>query len=412
MAGEIKPRVQVHGKTTIQDLAKSITNALWSYDSVKRVVKNNYVILNAIVRNAIKSLNINADNFDFEAFNDNFDIHDIDTQSQDTLADSLAKVLSRFIIAKVDNNVDITMEKAPYEIESRLKEIIDYLRKNPGDNETVDYAKELIANLRELDRALAAKYSRELSTILNPKPAEPAINVENILKPVEPKPVVRVIKPETVVDGNNVLKPVTESRLRQIRSYESLRPKLRELRETTANVIEKSRKREIRDIEDTLRQIFELLKDPRESKSWSEYVEAAERLIERLRELDAKRSVEYEEKLKAMINLDGIEFVLRSYLAYIRVGVSASEYYINQVRALIAKLRLFDKEKAGEYERKLNTVLYEKRKYANYGRKVSERRVRIHYASYRITDFNEAENADSDNKPWKRHVRGILKWAI
>ena len=367
MVGEIKARVQVHGKTTVQDLAKSITNVLWSYDSVKRVVKNNYVVLNTIVRNVIKSLNINADNFDFEAFSDNFDIHELDLESQDTLADSLAKVLSKFIVNKVDNNVEKAMEMAPAMIESRLKEIIDYLRKNPQDSETVDYAKELIANLRGLDRALAAKYSRELESIVNPKPAEPepepTINVEDILKPVrpnEPKAKVRV-------------------------------------------------KRE-RDIEDTLRQIFELLKDPRESRNWSEYVEAAESLIEKLRKVDPKKAEEYEERLKVMVNLDGIEFVLRSYLAYIRVGVSASEYYIEQVRALIAKLKLIDKEKSVEYERKLNTVLYERRKYANYGRKVSERRVRIHYASYRITDFNEAENADSDKREWKRHVRGILKW--
>jgi hypothetical protein len=189
MVGEIKPRVQVHGKTTIQDLAKSITNVLWSYDSVKRVVKNNYVILNAIVRNAIKSLNINADNFDFETFNDNFDIHDIDTQSQDTLADSLAKVLSKFIVNKVDNNVDIAMEKAPYEIESRLREILNYLKSNPNDNETVDYAKELIQELKEFNRELGVKYSRELSTILNPKPVEPKPMVIERPKPEQPKPV-------------------------------------------------------------------------------------------------------------------------------------------------------------------------------------------------------------------------------
>jgi hypothetical protein len=374
MVGEIKARVQVHGKNTTQDLAKSITDMLWSYDSVKRVVKNNYVILNAIVRNVFKSLNINADNFDIESFNDNFDIHEIDTQTQDTLADSLAKVLSKFIIAKADNNVDIAMEIAPSMIESRLREILNYLKGNPNDSETVDYAKELIQQLRGLDRALAAKYSRELSTILNPKPAEPKPMVIERPKPEqpkpvnEPKPVVKVIesKPEPVVNG----------------------------------------------IETTLRQIFELLKDPRESKNWSEYVEAAESLIEKLRKVDPKKAEEYEERLKAMVNLDGIEFVLKSYLAYIRVGVSASEYYIEQVRALIAKLRLVDKEKSVEYERKLNTVLYERRKYANYGRKVSERRVRIHYASYRITDFNESENADSDKREWKRHVRGILKWII
>ena len=396
-----KARVKDRGKSTeksnVNDIVRTITDMLWSYDSIKHVVKNNYVVLQSVVRNVVKSLGISTDNFDIEAFNDNFDIHEIDTQSQDTLADSLSKLFSKFIIAKADNNVDIAMEMAPSMIESRLREILNYLKGNPNDGETVDYAKELIQELKEFNRDLARRYESELSTILNPKPAEPepAINVEDILKPVEPKPVVKVIpKPEPVVDGNNVLKPVTE-RLRQIRSYESLR-----------------KLREIRDIEDTLRQIFELLKDPRESKSWSEYVETARRSIERLRELDAKKASEYEEKLKVMINLDGIEFVLRSYLSYVRVGASASEYYIEQVRELIEKLRKVDPKRAAEYERRLNTVLYEKMKYADYGRKVSKRRVRIHHASYRITDFNETENADNDKREWKRHVRGILKWSI
>ena len=188
MAGEIKPRVQVHGKNTTQDLAKSITDTLWSYDSVRKCVNNNYVILNAIVRNTIKSLGVNADNFDFETFNDNFDIHDIDTQSQDTLADSLAKILSRFIVNKADNNIDIAMEKAPYEIESRLREILNYLKGNPNDNETVDYAKELIQELKEFDRDLARRYESELSTILNPKPVEPKPMVIERPKPEQPKP--------------------------------------------------------------------------------------------------------------------------------------------------------------------------------------------------------------------------------
>jgi hypothetical protein len=283
-------------------------------------------------------------------------------------------LLSKFIIHNDYDRVDIAMEMAPSMIESRLREILNYLKSNPNDSEAVDYAKELIRELKEFNRELAAKYSRELSTILNPKPAEPepAINVEDILKPAnEPKAKVRVIKPEPVVDGNNVLKPVTERRLRQIRGYERLRPKLRGLREETARALENARKREIRDIEDTLRQIFELLKDPRESKNWGEYVEAARGLIERLRELDAKKASEYEEKLKAMINLDGVS-VLRSYLSAL-----------------------------------------EKRKYANYGRKEPRAKVRIKRASAKITDyFNESENADNDNKPWKRHVKGILKWVM
>jgi hypothetical protein len=286
MVGEIKSRVQVHGKNTIQDLAKSITDMLWSYDSVKHVVKNNYVILNAIVRNTIKSLGINADNFNFETFNDNFDIYEIDTQSQDTLADSLAKVLSKFIIAK--DNVDIAMKKAPYEIESRLKEIIDYLRKKPGDNETVGYAKELIQELKEFNRDLARKYESELGTILNPKP---------MVKVIESKPEV----------GNERTK----------------------------------------EIEDT-------------------------------------------------------EYFLKAYMVYLSAtpfGHRMFGYWREQCRIYIERLRALNPQLASKYERELNTLLYEKEKYANYGKKRKrERKVRIHHASYRITDFNETENADNDKR--------------
>jgi hypothetical protein len=361
-------------KDGMQDLVKEITDMLWSYDDVRKCVNNNYIVLQAIVRNVIKSLGINADNFDFEAFSDNFDIHELDLESQDTLVDSLVKVLSKFVIHNDYDRVDVQIEMAPAMIESRLKEIIDYLRKNPNDSETIEYAKELIKQLQQFNWSLALRYEREISTILNPKPEEP-------------RAVVRVIetKPEPVVDDNNVLRPVTESRLRQTRSYERLRPKLQKLREETTRALEELRKREIRDIEDTLRQIFELLKDPRESKNWSEYVETAEKLIERLRELDAEKARKYEESLKAMVNLDGIEFMLKSYLIYVRAPITGP-YYVEKVRELIAKLRLVDKEKAAEYERKLNTILYEKRKYANnYGKR--ESRARIRHASAKITDY-------------------------
>jgi len=296
-----KARVKDHGKSTeksnVNDIVRTITDMLWSYDSVRKCVNNNYVILNAIVRNAIKSLNINADNFDIEAFNDNFDVHELDLESQDTLADSLAKVLSKFIIAKVDNNVDIAMEKAPYEIESRLREILNYLKSNPNDNETVDYAKELIQELKEFNRELGVKYSRELENIVNPKP-----KVET-----EPMAKVRVIesKPEPVVDANGVLKPVTEGRLRQIRSYERLRPKLRELREETARALEELRKQreaEIYSIEVVLFEVFRTLRDPRESKYWNENIELAKSEIERLRKLDPERADRYERELQEILS--------------------------------------------------------------------------------------------------------------
>ena len=193
MVVQEKARIKDRGKTTeksnVNDIVRTITDMLWSYDSIKHVVKNNYVVLNAIVRNTVKSLGINTDNFDIEAFNDNFDIHELDLESQDTLADSLAKVLSKFIIAKVDNNVDVQIEMAPAMIESRLKEIIDYLRKNPGDSESLEYAKDLINQLREFNRDLARKYESELSTILNPKPVEPKPMVIERPKPEQPKPV-------------------------------------------------------------------------------------------------------------------------------------------------------------------------------------------------------------------------------
>jgi hypothetical protein len=290
-----KARVKDNGKDHMQDLVKSIVDTLWSYDSVKRVVNNNYVVLSAMVRNTIKSLGINADNFDYESFMDNFDVHVLDTNDKSTFIDSLSKLLGKFIVNKVDNNVDIAMEKAPYEIESRLREILNYLKSNPNDNETVDYAKELIQELKEFNRELGVKYSRELSTILNPP------------KAVEPKPVVKVIepKPEPVVDDNNVLKPVTESRLKQIRSYERLRPKLRELREETARALEELRKQretEIYSIEVVLFEVFRTLRDPRESKYWNENIELAKNEIERLRKLDPERADRYERELQEILS--------------------------------------------------------------------------------------------------------------
>jgi len=329
MVSEIKARIQVHGKDNTQELIKEITDTLWSYNDVRKCVNNNYIILQSIVRNTVKSLGINADNFDIETFNDNFDVHELDTQSQDTLADSLAKVLSKFIIDKVDNNVDVQIEIAPSMIESRLKEIIDYLKSNPGDSEAVDYAKELINQLREFNRELAAKYSRELESIVNPKPAkpEPAINIEDILKPVRPKPV----EPRAVVR----VKPKPEQ------------PK--SVNEPKAKVIPKSQ----------------------------------------------------------ADNVARIEGLLGHYMLYVRAPMTGP-YYVEKVRELIERLRKLDAEKASEYERRLNTILYEMRKY---GRRVSKRRVRIHRASYRITDyFNAANETESENKEWKRYVKGILKW--
>ena len=203
MVVQEKSRAMTTVKSTENDLAKTMTDFLWSYEEIKHVVRNNYVILNTIVRNAIKALNITTDNFDFESFSDNFDIHELDLKSQDTLLDSLTKLLSKFIVNKADNNVELLMEKAPYEIANRLGEVLKYLKENPHDSETISYAEELIKQLKEFDCGLASKYSRELDTILNPKPVEPKASVRVIEskaeqpKPAnEPKPVVRVSERE------------------------------------------------------------------------------------------------------------------------------------------------------------------------------------------------------------------------
>jgi len=189
-----KARLKNNVQDNDKDLVKSIVDMLWDYNEIKRAVNNNYVVLNAIVRNVVKSLGINGNNFDLQSFMDNFDIHEMDLMTQDTLADSLTKVLSRFIITKADNNVDVAMEMAPSMIESRLREIIGYLRNNPHDAETIDYAKELINQLKLFDRGLASKYSRELENIISPKP-EP----KPMVKIVEPKPMVKVIESENVI---------------------------------------------------------------------------------------------------------------------------------------------------------------------------------------------------------------------
>jgi len=312
MVSKAKARVKDNGKDNIQDLVKEITDMLWSYDSVRRVVNNNYIILQSVVRNVVKSLGINADNFDIESFSDNFDIYELDLESQDTFSHSLSKLLSKFIIDRADNNVDVQIEMAPAMIESRLKEIIDYLRKNPNDSESLEYAKELIQELKEFNRDLARRYERELDTILNPKPAEPRAVVSIETKPEqpnnEPKAKVRVI-PKPQVD-------------------------------------------------------------------------------------DVAR----------------IEGLIKHYLLYVRAPVTGP-YYVEKVRELIEKLRKVNPQKASEYERVLNTILYEKRKYANYGKS----RARIRHASAKITDYLNAaanEPESEDKRGWKRYVKGILKWII
>jgi polyhydroxyalkanoate synthesis regulator phasin len=263
-----QPRSTV--KSTEKDISRSIVDLLWKYDSIKHVVNNNYIILQSMVKNTISSLGINADNFDFEAFMDNFDIYELDLESQDTLADSLEKLLSRFIV-DMDSNVDRAMETASYEIESRLREVIDYLRTNPGDNEALEYARELVRQLREFDVNLASKYASE---------------IENLVRTEEPG-----------VDISEILKPVDGKRLRQNRSY-----KKRDVRSVEVRKIREVRVENAREAEKILRQIFELLSDSRESRNWGEYTEKAWELIEVIRREDYEKAIKYEEKLSRVIN--------------------------------------------------------------------------------------------------------------
>ena len=308
-----KARLKDHGKSTEKsnvqdndkDLVKSIVDMLWEYNEIKRVVNNNYVILQSVVRNTVKSLGINAGNFDVQSFMDNFDVHELDLKAQDTFADSLAKVLSKFIIVKADNNAELLMEKAPYEVANRLSEVLKYLKENPHDSETISYAEELIKQLREFDRGLAIKYSRELENIVNPKPVN------------EPKAMVKVISAQ-------------------------------------------DRERKLREIDSTV-------------------------------------------------------YILRTYMAYLSatpLNDKMFPYWLEQCKMYIEKLRKLDPQLASEYERELRRRVYEKEKYANYGKKkVSERKVRIKRASAKITEyFNDAENADNDKREWKRYLKGILKW--
>jgi hypothetical protein len=268
-------------KSTEKDISRSIVDLLWKYDSIKQVVNNNYIVLQSMVRNTINSLGINADNFDFEAFMDNFDIYELDLESQDTLADSLEKLLSKFIIDNVDSNVDRAMETASYEIESRLREVIDYLRTNYGDNEALEYARELVSELREFDVNLASKYASEIENLVRSE--EPSVDISEILKPV---------------DGKR-LKQIRSNKKRGVRSVE-----VRKKRETS--------ELNAREAEKMLRQIFELLGDSRESRNWGEYTEKAWELIEVIRREDYEKAIKYEEKLSRIINnMDSFELQLR-----------------------------------------------------------------------------------------------------
>jgi len=149
------------------ELVREITDWLWGFTDIRKVVNNNYIILQSIVRNVVKGLGINDGNFDLQVFMDNFDVHELDLMTQDTFMDTLSEVLARF---KVGGDVDVVMDGASSMIGNRLREVIDYLRNNPNDTETMDYAKLLINQLYGFNNELAVKYARELETITKPKP--------------------------------------------------------------------------------------------------------------------------------------------------------------------------------------------------------------------------------------------------
>ncbi len=64
----------------LTELVREITDWLWGFTDVRKVVNNNYIILQSIVRNVVKDLGINDTNFDLQAFMDNFDIYELDPQ--------------------------------------------------------------------------------------------------------------------------------------------------------------------------------------------------------------------------------------------------------------------------------------------------------------------------------------------
>ena len=161
------------------EVVREITDWLWGFTDIRKVVNNNYIVLQSIVRNVVKTLGIDNGNFDLQSFMDNFDVHELDLMTQDTFMDTLTELLLRF---KVGGDVDVMMDGAPNMIESRLREIIEYLRDNPHDTETMGYAKLLIDQLSEFNAPLAKKYEYELDTLT--KPVTKVVEPVYVVKPV------------------------------------------------------------------------------------------------------------------------------------------------------------------------------------------------------------------------------------
>jgi len=74
----------------------------------------------------------------------------------------------------------------------------------------------------------------------------------------------------------------------------------------------------------------------------------------------------------------------------------------------IEKLRKLDPQLASEYERELRRRVYEKEKYANYGKKKEPRaKVRIRHASVRITEYFNANEIESDKRELVNDVNAV-----
>ena len=148
---------------TNTELELEVARELWRYGEVRKAVGNNFIVLRATVHNIIKSLGT----IDLGAFRDGFDIHELDTTSQDTLADSLTRVLRKY--AKAGGDADSALDEAPYLITNRLREVLEHLRSS-GDSDALEYAKALVEQLQSFNTLLASIYEG----LLTPNQTTPA----------------------------------------------------------------------------------------------------------------------------------------------------------------------------------------------------------------------------------------------
>jgi len=148
---------------TNTELELEVARELWRYGEVRKAVGNNFVVLRATVHNIIKNLGT----IDLGAFRDGFDIHELDTTSQDTLADSLTRVLRKY--AKAGGDVGDALDEAPYLITNRLREVLEHLRSS-GDSDALEYAKALVEQLQSFNTLLASIYEG----LLTPNQTTPA----------------------------------------------------------------------------------------------------------------------------------------------------------------------------------------------------------------------------------------------